>query len=173
MNKNDIQLLYEYNRWANARVLKTVSALTEEQFRRDLGGSYRSVRDALVHILSAEWIWLMRWKGTSPQAMLDPAEFLELDLVKATWSQIEREQDEFVKGVTDESLSNVVAYVNTRGETWRYPLTHMMQHLVNHSSYHRGQVSLMLRQLGAAPAPTDLLVFFDAGGQVENPLLSG
>jgi len=57
--------------------------------------------------------------------------------------------------------------VNTRGETWRYPLTHMMQHLVNHSSYHRGQVSLMLRQLGAEPTPTDLLVFFDAGGQVD------
>ena len=167
MNKNDIQLLYEYNRWANARVLKTVSALTEEQFRRDLGGSYRSVRDALVHILSAEWIWLMRWKGTSPQAMVDPAEFPRLDLVAAKWSQIEKEQAAFVKGVTDESLKEVITYVNTRGETWRYPLTHMMQHLVNHSSYHRGQVSLMLRQLGAEPVPTDLLVFFDAGGQVD------
>ena len=167
MNRNDIQLLYEYNRWANAMVLKSVSVLTNDQFTRDLVGSYRSVRDALVHIMSAEWIWLMRWKGTSPQAMLDPAEFLRLDLVAAKWSQIEKEQAAFVKGVTDESLKEVITYVNTRGETWRYPLTHMMQHLVNHSSYHRGQVSLMLRQLGAEPTPTDLLVFFDAGGQVD------
>ena len=109
----------------------------------------------------------MRWKGTSPQAMVDPAEFPRLDLVAAKWSQIEKEQAAFVKGVTDESLKEVITYVNTRGETWRYPLTHMMQHLVNHSSYHRGQVSLMLRQLGAEPAPTDLLVFFDAGGQID------
>ncbi len=167
MNRNDIQLLYEYNRWANAMVLESVSVLTNDQFTRDLVGSYRSVRDALVHIMSAEWIWLMRWKGTSPQAMLDPAGFFRLDPVRAKWSQIEREQAEFVKGVTDESLDRVVAYVNTQGETWKYPLAHMMQHLVNHSSYHRGQVSLMMRQLGAEPVPTDFLVFFDMGGQVD------
>lgn len=167
MNKNDIQLLYEYNRWANARVLKAVSALTKEQFTRDLAGSYRCVRDSLVHVMSGEWIWLKRWKGTSPQAMPDPAEFPSLDLVRTRWFEIEREQAEFVSGVTDESLNKMITYVNTMGETWQYPLAHMMQHLVNHSSYHRGQVSLMLRQLGAEPVPTDFLVFFDMAGQAD------
>jgi uncharacterized damage-inducible protein DinB len=167
MNRNDIELLYAYNRWANAKVLKAVSALTKEQFTRDLGGSYRSVRDTLVHIMSAEWIWLMRWKGTSSQAMHNPAEFPRMDVVRTKWSQIEREQAEFVKGVTDRSLTEVISYVNTQGETWQYTLAHMMQHLVNHSSYHRGQVSLMLRQLGAEPVPTDFLVFFDMGGKVD------
>lgn len=167
MNKNDIRLLCEYNSWANARVLKAASALTREQFMRDLRESHRSVRDTLVHIMSGEWIWLRRWKETSPKAMLDPAEFSSLDLVKTQWSQIEREQAEFVEGVTDRSLKKVITYVNTSGETWRYPLAQMMQHLVNHSSYHRGQVSLMLRQLGAEPVPTDFLVFFDVGGLVE------
>ena len=166
MHRNDIQLLYDYNVWANARVLRAVSALTKEQFTRDLGGSYRSVRDTLVHIMSGEWIWLMRWKGRSPQDMLDPAEFSSLDLVSTEWSRIDREQAEFVKAVTDESLKKIITYVNTRGEPWQYPLAHAMQHLVNHSSYHRGQISLMLRQLGAEPAPTDFLVFFDVGGQV-------
>lgn len=167
MNKNDIQLLYEYNRWANARVLKSVSNLTEEQLMRDLAGSYCSVRDTLVHIISGEWIWLLRWKEASPQAMLDPTDFSSLDLVKAKWSHIEREQTEFVRGVTDESLKRVITYVNARGETWQYSLEHMMQHLVNHSSYHRGQIALMLRQLGTKAFPTDFLVFFDLGGQVE------
>jgi len=58
MTKDDIQLLYEYDRWANNRVLHAVSALNAEQFRRDLSGSSRSVRDTLVHIIAGEWGWL-------------------------------------------------------------------------------------------------------------------
>ena len=56
MNKDDIQLLYEYDRWANNRVLRAVCALCEEQFTRDLGGSFRSVRDTLLHIVGGDWV---------------------------------------------------------------------------------------------------------------------
>lgn len=161
MNTKDIQLLYEYNRWANARVLDAASVLTREQFTKDLGSSYRSVQDTLTHIISGEWIWLRRWKGTSPKAMFDPADFPNLDSLRTKWVEVEREQAEFVQGVTDESLKKVMAYVNTQGETWQYPLAYAMQHLVNHSSYHRGQVMAMLRQLGAEAIATDFLVFID------------
>ncbi len=68
MNKDDIQLLYEYDRWANNRVLQAVSALSDEQFTRDLGGSFTSVRDTLAHIISGEWGWLAYWKAPSPDA---------------------------------------------------------------------------------------------------------
>jgi uncharacterized damage-inducible protein DinB len=62
MNKDDIRLLYEYDRWANNRVLQAVAALSDERFTRDLGGSFRSVRDTLVHIIAGEWGWLEYWK---------------------------------------------------------------------------------------------------------------
>ena len=68
MTKDDIQLLYEYDRWANKRVLQAVAVLSHEQFTRDLGGSFRSVRDTLVHIISGEWIWLAYWNEPSPSA---------------------------------------------------------------------------------------------------------
>ncbi len=68
MNKDDIQLIYEYDRWANNRVLQAASALTNEQFTRDLGGSFRSVRDTLVHIIAGEWGWFAYWKEWSPSA---------------------------------------------------------------------------------------------------------
>ena len=68
MNKDDIQLLYEYDRWANNRVLQAVSALSDEQFTRDLGGSFRSVRDTVVHIISGEGGWLKYWKEPTPDA---------------------------------------------------------------------------------------------------------
>ena len=65
MTNDDIQLLYEYDRWANNSVLQAVSTLSVEEFTRDLGGSFRSVRDTLVHIIGGEWGWLTIWKEPS------------------------------------------------------------------------------------------------------------
>jgi uncharacterized damage-inducible protein DinB len=169
MNAQDVRLLYAYNRWANARVLDAASRLTPEQFTKDLASSHRSVRDTLAHILAAEWIWLMRWKGTSPKALLDPAAFPDQDTLKTRWAEVEREQADFLGGVNEESLASVLGYVNQRGEEWRYPLWQMLQHVVNHSTYHRGQAVTLLRQLGEEPAPTDFLVFFDEGGPARRP----
>ena len=161
MNKTNIQLLYDYNRWANAQILDAVSHLTPEQLTRDLSTSHHSVQETLTHILAAEWIWLMRCRGNSPNALLDPTAFSGLDSLREKWAEVEQEQKSFVDGLTDESLQSVFAYTNTKGEQWQYPLWQIMQHVVNHSSYHRGQVTAMLRQLGAAVVMTDLLVYVD------------
>ena len=162
MDARTIQTLYEYNRWANARILAAVEKLNAEQLSRDLHSSHHSVRETLVHLLSAEWIWLMRWLGTSPNKMLDPQEFTTLAALRARWGEVEREQAEFLSRLTDESLRQEIRYVNTRGESYTYLLWQMMQHVANHSTFHRGQVVAMLRQLGAVPTETDFLVFYDA-----------
>ena len=161
MNKQDVEYLYEYNRWANARLLDAASKLTPEQFSRDLQSSHRSVRDTIAHILAAEWIWLERWKGVSPKALLSPGDFPTVESLETRWAVVEGDYAEFIKGVTDRSLAAVITYTNTRGEEYAYPLEHMLQHVMNHSSYHRGQVTTMLRQLGAQVNPVDLLVFMD------------
>src|SRR5207244_2083427 len=98
----------------------------------------------LVHLMAAEWIWLRRWKGVSPRALFEASEFADLNSLKARWLEIETEQMDFVSRVTDESLKEILTYVNTKNQTWRYPLASVMQHLVNHSSYHRGQVANFL-----------------------------
>jgi len=161
MNKHDVEYLYEYNRWANFRVLDAVSKLTPEQFARDLQSSHRSVRDTLTHILAAEWIWLERWKEESPNALLDPADFPTVESVRRRLSEVANECAEFIDGLTDQSLGEAITYTNTKGEQWTYSLGHMLQHVMNHSTYHRGQVVTMLRQLGAEVNPVDLLVFMD------------
>ena len=68
MTKDDIQLLCEYDRWANNRVLQAVCTLSAEESTRDLGGSFGSVRDTLVHIIGGEWGWLTYWKEPSPSS---------------------------------------------------------------------------------------------------------
>jgi uncharacterized damage-inducible protein DinB len=156
-----IQELYAYNRWANNRVFDVVATLTPDQFTRDLGSSYPSLRDTILHIIWAEWIWLQRWKGISPQSVLQVGDFLSPDTLRAKWSEVEIEQRAFLKTVTSEGLLAAVPYINLQGQTWQYPLWRQMYHVVNHSTYHRGQLTTMLRQLGAQAVATDFLVFYD------------
>ena len=162
MNLHDLEYLNEYNQWANAKMLDAASKLNPEQFTADLKSSHRSVRDTLAHTLAAEWIWLERWKGTSPKALLAASDFPTVDSLRTRWSQLEKEYTEYIGGLMDDSLERVMAYTNTKGEQWEYPLGSMIQHVMNHSTYHRGQVTTMLRQLGAQVIPVDLLVFMDA-----------
>lgn len=161
MDVKEVRHLYEYNAWANARVLDAASALDEEQFTRDLGSSHASVRDTLVHIMAAEHIWLTRWGGESPTSLLNPARFPTPEAVRAHWAGVEAALLKFAAEVTDDSLARVISYTNTRGEVWSYPLGDMMRHVVMHSSYHRGQVTTMLRQLGARAVLTDFLAYID------------
>lgn len=164
MNRQDIEFLYRYDRWANNLVFGCASKLTAEQFIRDLQSSHRSVRDTLAHVLAAEWIWLQRWRGISPRSLFDPAEFPDVASLSAKLKEVEEDQIKFIESLTDEALGADVAYTNTKGERWEYPLGHLMQHLVNHSSYHRGQVTTMLRQVGAEAVSVDLLYFLDEKG---------
>lgn len=162
-DKSELAVMYAYNRWANARTLDAVSRLGPQQFTEATGGSFESVRDTLVHMLSAEWIWLERCRGRSPAAMLAPVEFPDVALLRTRWSEVCRGQAELLETVRDEDPRRMVTYVNTKGETWSYPLSEVLWHIVNHASYHRGQVTTLLRQLGATPASTDFLLFRDQG----------
>jgi len=170
MITDDIQLLYEYDRWANSRVLQAASTLNVEEFARDLGGSFRSMRDTLVHIIDSEATWLECWKEPSPcatfvgdlwtrhDAIFNLNAFSDFAAVQLRWAEVEREQAEFVNRVTNESLGRLLPVLGKQ-----ISLGHLMQHLANHSTYHRGQVALMMRQLAAAPLATDFAMFLMEG----------
>jgi len=166
VTKEDVRLLCEYDRWANDRILKLVGALTPEEFTRDLGGSFPSVRDVLLHIVASKWAWLTYWKESSPSdriltdlftrsaTLFEPESAPTLATVQAKWAAVEREHVEFVDEVTDERLDRTLPVGNTS-----VSLAHLMQHLSNHSTYHRGQIAMMLRQLGAKAQGTDFAEF--------------
>lgn len=170
MTKDDIQLLCEYDRWANHRALEAASTLSEEQFTRDLGGSFRSVRDTLVHMIGGGWILLNYWKKPIPdaafrtelrqrrEALFQPNGFPSVATVRVKWEEVEREQIEFVDTLTDEALTRPFPLRNNH-----VSLAHLMQHLANHSTYHRGQIALMMRQLHGVPLATDFHVFLIEG----------
>lgn len=161
MSRNDIKNLFDYNRWANSVTLDAIASLPQEQFITEVASSYRSVRDTLTHILSSEWVYLMRCLGESPKQMLDPAIFPDLNSIRMKWDEVNHQWQKFIAELSEESLQNVIAYINFRGELWKYPLSRILQHVVNHSTYHRGQITTQLRTLGAKPVMTDYLYYWD------------
>jgi uncharacterized damage-inducible protein DinB len=161
MELNSIRALYDYNRWADRRILERASKLARDDFIRPMGNSFSSVRDTLAHILGAEWIWLERWQGRSPKALLEAATFPRVQSLESKWETVERDQVQFIEALTPQRLVEELAYLNQKGQRYSYPLWQQMVHVVNHSSYHRGQVTTLLRQLGAEAVSTDFLVYYD------------
>jgi uncharacterized damage-inducible protein DinB len=161
MNLEDLRLLIDFHYWARDRVLDAVAALTPEQFTRSLGGSFGSVRDTLTHLYSAEWVWVSRWTGSAPTVHISPDTFPDVNTLRVAWKDHEGKMRSLLDALGEEGVARSVEYRLFSGAimtevTWR-----MLQHVVNHATYHRGQVTTMLRQLGASPAESqDLITFY-------------
>jgi uncharacterized damage-inducible protein DinB len=160
MTPEEIRTLYDYDAWANARTLNACAALTQEQLTRNLGNSFGSVRDTLVHIVGAQMIWLERLHGSSTAGMPKPDAYPDLLAVRAQWAETESKLSSYVRGLSAANLDSILEFRNAKGIVFRDQIGHILQHLANHGSYHRGQVTTLLRQLGATPVSTDMIGFY-------------
>lgn len=157
------QVLVRYNYWCRDLQLQACARMTPAQFIQPMGSSFSSVRDTLVHLVTVEWVWLERWLGRSPAALWKPEEFSTLESVRARWQEVEGGVRAFAASLDNDRLDSQVTYTNFRGERWTYPLWMLIAHLVNHQSYHRGQVASLLRQHGHSAPMIDLLAAHDVG----------
>jgi uncharacterized damage-inducible protein DinB len=153
--------LYDYSFWARDRQLAVCAKLTEEQLARALGSSFGSLRDTLKHLLGADWVWTERFQGRSPRSVPWLKATESIEAMRARWQGVEADLRAFLATLQPEALAAPLTYQNLQGETWTYPLWQALLHLVNHGSYHRGQVTMALRQLGATPPAIDFLVYYD------------
>ena len=160
MSPDQIHQLFDYNAWANRRLLDAAEKLSPEQFVQRIESSFPSVRDTLAHIYGAEWIWLERFQGRSPSGLPAAAEFTDVNTLRQHWLQHEERLLDFVRGLAQADLDRDFEYKTLKFGMYRNPLWQSMLHVVNHGTYHRGQVTTMLRQLGAQPILTDLMHFY-------------
>jgi uncharacterized damage-inducible protein DinB len=160
MSPDEIRQLFEYNAWANRRSLATAEKLTAEQFTKPMVSSFSSVRDTLAHIYGAEWIWLERFQGRSPSALPNVSLFSDARTLRETWAVHEERLLVFTSGLSQADLDRKMEYKTLKFGTYSNPLWQSMLHVVNHGTYHRGQVTTLLRQLGAQPILLDLMHFY-------------
>ena len=159
MTADDVLDLFAYTAWANGLVLAAAEAAGDEAWTQTLGGSFPSLQSVLAHTAGGERVWLDRWtRGddaprTFPAWTVDPS---PADLRRA-YADIGRERDAFLRSLTDADLAAPRPYTLFNGTVGDEPLRDQITHLVNHSTYHRGQAVAMLRTLGATPPTTDFI----------------
>ena len=163
MNKQDIRVLYEYNRWANARILGAAAKISQAQFLAPTRFSHRGLRSTLVHTLFGEWIWRLRWQGSAPHVRLKPEDFPTFRSLKVRWLEEEMKLMEFVDGLTEKRLKAEFDYISTEGEAHRRVVWEAMVHLVTHGMQHRSEAAAMLTDMGQSPGDIDLIVFLNEG----------
>lgn len=160
MNIGDFSLLFQFNSWANARTRRAVESLPEEKIYTDMNNSFGSIHGTLVHIVGAEDIWLQRLEGAERGMFMKKEDYPTYAGVTAKWNDVEKRFAQFLATVTDDVLVRDLVFFNLKGERVSQKVWMSLQHLVNHSTYHRGQITTLVRQAGGTPVATDLIAFY-------------
>jgi uncharacterized damage-inducible protein DinB len=160
MTAHDLATLFDYNYWANRKLLDVVATLDGEEFTRRIAGSYGSIRNSLVHALSTEWGWLDRCGGLKRGPKLDPENYPDFESLAGDWERVESSMQSFIGGLADADLERAVEYPGANGTTRSMPLVELMHHVSVHTAHYRAQVALLLRELGRTPGNVDLLFYY-------------
>jgi len=139
--------LYQYNAWANRRVL---SALSRQQINDP------KMLSLMGHIVAAQFLWLHRIKGLEPPDVKLWGDYT-LDRLIELADKAGREWLEFVEST--DNFNREMTYHNYVGDLYTNNVEMIMIHLVNHSSYHRAQIAMLLRQNGFEPINTDFITY--------------
>lgn len=159
---NEFLELFRYNAWAMRILYDAVAParVPEEEYFRDLKSSFGGIHGTLQHIVWAEHLWLNRWLLKPNPVVYQGKDLAMLDEVRARWEEVEAERNAFLAGITDDRLDETRVVKPSAGGEFVHTFRQMFRHLVNHSSYHRGQVVTFLRQLGHGASNTDLIRFY-------------
>ena len=164
MNLTDIKHLFDYTEWANGLATEAAGKLPDNDLRRDVGISHKSIFGTLLHMAGAEWIWLERWQGRSPRkdeawSRWTPDSCADLAVLHQRWQELINARTNYVEDLDEPRLASELRFKLLSGDASSMRLVDQMQHVANHATMHRGQVIGMIRQLGIDPPSTDLLFY--------------
>ncbi len=150
----------EYSNWATQQVLGAVQSLSAEALQADRGNSFGGIFDTLLHIFRADRIWHSRFLGIPNVGFAQPEdEKLTLESLAAAWPQYPQGLATWVRAQSNESLTGDLHWINLKGEPKSEKKYKALLHVVNHGTYHRGQVITMLKQAGGPVVATDLVYY--------------
>ena len=160
MTVEDLKTLFDYTYWANAGLRDVLSQLTTEQFTQPVAGSYGSIRNTMVHMLSAEWGWLERCGGAARGPALNAQDYPTVTSLFDRWRHVEARVREFLSTLQDDDLGRVMEFAIGGGSRQSMALGQLLHHAAIHGVHHRGQVALLLRTLGHVPGNFDILLYY-------------
>lgn len=160
----ELRRLFDFNRWASERFLDAAAELTPEELGKDMKSSFPSVLATLAHMYGAEWVWLSRWQGESPTTLPGAEDLTSLEAVREGWEALWSDQRAFLAGLSPGDEMRTVRYRLFSGADDTRALGDLMRHVVNHATYHRGQLATLLRELGKTPPSTDYVRYLRESG---------
>ena len=149
-----------YMLWADRLMLKAVREVSAEDLTRDAGISFGSLLGTMAHMLGSQQLWFARFSGHPLDHRPGLQDFPNLPAWIQGWEETAAGIEAFLAGVTDEQLAATLTWTGSNGEVYTRPLWQPVLHMVNHNTYHRGQVVSLLRQMGYTPPITDLIYYF-------------
>lgn len=152
MTAEEIRLHIFYSGWASHKLLDAALAVSEEERNREFGVSHKSLMGTLEHIFLADRIWFSR--------VADPRVLQSEETFVTAWAQIQKRWEEWAAALSHQDIMRIVDYKDLKGNPHRTPVWQIALHVVNHATLHRGQAMSLLRQLGVAPPPTDLIFYY-------------
>ena len=161
MNKKYFQVLFQYNAWSTAKILKLGSNLTQEQFLEPVPFPHGSLRGTLVHAAFAEWVWRKRWEGSPRNPKWNAEDFPTFESLRARWADEEANLMDFLANLTDEKLYAKFNYVSTEGQPHERVIWESMAHVVNHGTQHKTEAAAILTGMGYSPGDIDLIVYLN------------
>ena len=160
MDLVEVRELFAYNAWANRECFAALERVPAESYFRDLRSSHGGLHGTLCHIVWAEELWLNRWLKRPNPAVPQGKDLTTLAAARDRWEGVEAERAAFVAGLDERRLADTMAVRPSSGGEYVHAFGQMFRHVVDHSSYHRGQLITLLRQVGVTPPSTGLIVFY-------------
>jgi uncharacterized damage-inducible protein DinB len=156
----ELRDLFAYNHWANERTLDACETLSPADLTRELGGSFPSVWTTLAHIYGAETTWLARWTGSPAGSPSDLGDVNDIARLREKWRSLWERQSQRIAEATNADVRRSMPIQYRDGSKLELQMGATMRHCMNHSTYHRGQITNFLRMLGAKPVGTDLVTYY-------------
>lgn len=150
-NKDQLTQLFEYVRWCDHRQMDACRSVPAATYFKDFGFSFRTVHDTIVHMLAAQDIWLNRWEGRHRPKLLDRTDLPDLESLRVYWGGLHAQIGDFLHRQTNQSFAKKVEWTTTDGKFFALPLGHVVQHCLDHATYHRGQLNSLIRLAGGTP----------------------
>ena len=161
MKIDDIKLMYEYNYWANKKILSAAEDISTEELIKPNNSSWGSLRGTLIHILDTEYGWRMLCKDLIFSDEMKPEDFPDLAAIKTRWEADEADMMSYLNSLTDDDLEGLVTYEVGKGITRNRVLWHCLYHVVNHGMQHRSECAAMLTDLGHSPGDLDFVDYLN------------